>query len=364
MLLMLRLALYFSSLAIAHGRCEDWCFDACTELNGNVQRECNSCSGEKGYQCFRGADGWDNWEERAAARRRVTVDANGQAVETGQTDSLVVERTSKSLVYAKVYYEIASEKRSEDGKVVGPSAEVDEFEDGPLPVPQESPRHCYVHACVLVEGDDACADARADCEKPRGHLRPIGEQFEEMRPAVLHDMRASSLDASSFWAKSLSKSRPILLRGGTAAWTALESWSDESLKARCQLEGGYPWEVLVEKFNRIVQNDRHPLIGRWDFCQFLDEYRKPEYKNMLYLISSITEPGCGERGGARMLKTCGARLECWHFVRVAVSVLHVSRGCGMRLVPCPTLCELLHAHRPSFLLLSTLSAHPSRLPRP
>ena len=293
---MFRLALYFSSFAIGHGRCEQWCFDACTELNGNVQKECNTCSAEKGHQCFHGADGWDNWEERAMARRHIVVGANGQTVEEGQKDSLVVERTHKSLVYAKVYYEIASDKRSDEGRVVGPAAEVDEFEGGPLPLPQESPRHCYVHACVLVEGDDACAHARADCEKPLGHLRPIGEQFEEMRPAALHDMRNASLNASSFWTKSLSKSRPIVLRGGTAAWTDLDSWSDESLKTRCQLEGGHPWEVLVEKFNRIIQNDRHPLIGRWDFCQFLEEYRKPEYKNMLYLISSIAEPGSASAG--------------------------------------------------------------------
>ena len=61
--------------------------------------------------------------------------------------------------------------------------------------------------------------------------------------------------------------------------------------AQCDLEDGRPWMVLVEKQNRITQNDRHPLMPNWSFCKFLDEYGKPEYHNMLYLVTAITEPG-------------------------------------------------------------------------
>ena len=89
----------------------------------------------------------------------------------------------------------------------------------------------------------------------------------------------------------MSKAQPILLKGGAAAWTNLMDWTDEALLEQCMLSDGRPWRVLVEKQNRITQNDRNPLMPDWDFCKFLTEYRKPEYKNMLYLVTGIGEKG-------------------------------------------------------------------------
>ena len=73
-------------------------------------------------------------------------------------------------------------------------------------------------------------------------------------------------------------------------------WSDEALLADCSLASGTPWYVLVEKQNRITQNDRHPLMPDWDFCKFLSSYQTAEYQNMLYLVSSIAVPGLALAG--------------------------------------------------------------------
>ena len=55
--------------------------------------------------------------------------------------------------------------------------------------------------------------------------------------------------------------------------------------------GGRPWRALIEKNNRVVQNDRHPLMYDWTFCDFLANYRSPEYRNMLYVVTPLSELG-------------------------------------------------------------------------
>ena len=281
---------------------EEWCSDPCTELNGNVQLECDSCKAELGHRCYPGANGYDSWRERLLNpedRNRIVLGANGQQQPQVEADPDVpLERTSHSVVYASKYYDIAMKKRDSNGRVVGRTQDITdltEYEQSPLPVPQPSPRFCEVHACELVEGDDACTPVRtAECTKPAGHLLPIGRQFASVRPAQLYNHAASGkapLDAAGFWRGSLSRATPLMIKGGAARWTDLERWSDEALLAECALEDGEPWRVLVEKQNRITQNDRHPLMPDWDFCRFLREYRKPEYKNMLYLVTSIAQRG-------------------------------------------------------------------------
>ena len=152
----------------------------------------------------------------------------------------------------------------------------------PLPLPQESPRSCEVHSCVLVEGDEPCAEGRAEaCDGPRGHLRPIGEQWDSLGQIREHDLRREPLDAPTFWRETVSKFRPLVLRGAAAEWSQAGKWTDEALAAECQLSNGQPWQVLVEKYNRIVSNSRHPLMHGWDFCHFLRQYRRPEWANML-----------------------------------------------------------------------------------
>jgi hypothetical protein len=273
------------------GVCEVWCFDTCLALNGNVQKECNGCSAAEGHKCYPGAEGYDDWHTRAQKPKHVALDAYGNQIIDPDAP---VERTSKSVVYAAKYYELASKKRGDDNRVVGATQQITdltEYEEYPLPMPQESPRSCEVHSCVLIGGDDVCANAMPECAEPKGHLRPIGEQ-SEMRPAAVHDQAASPLDAPGFWQTAMSKAHPLMIKGGTAAWTNLTDWTDEALLEVCMLSTGRPWNVLVEKQNRITQNDRNPLMGPdWDFCKFLTEYRKPEYKNMLYLVTGIAEKG-------------------------------------------------------------------------
>ena len=191
-------ALLSSNLA----RCEPWCSDPCSSLNGDVQAECGGCSASAGDKCFNGAQNFP-----------LATNFNVALLQRGA------------------------------GRVIGPTADVTDYEQVPLPMPQPSPRHCEVYACALVDGDDACADARPDCAAPRGHLRRLGEQFEAPLPPVdTHDVRSSPLNASTLWAGALSRSRPLVLLGGSADVTRADFWEDASLRAICDLEGG-PWQV-------------------------------------------------------------------------------------------------------------------------
>ena len=266
-------------------KCEPWCTDSCFALNGNIQIECGGCP-EEGHRCFPGADGWEGWQERRAA----VVNADGTVQQQPRLEDGVVERTAKSLVYETAFYDQANRKRNADAVAATLGAHWD-WE--PLPVPQETPRHCEVHSCVLIDGDDACANGRSDdCKAPRGHLRPIGEQWGELDEPREHDVRETPLDAKGFWLGAMAASRPLVLRGGASAITNSSEWSDEALLEDCTLgDKNDSWHVLVEKQNRITQNDRHPLMEGWTFCQFLESFDKPEYKNMLYLVNSIAVPG-------------------------------------------------------------------------
>ena len=67
----------------------------------------------------------------------------------------------------------------------------------------------------------------------------------------------------------------MVLRGGARASTPTP-WTDEMLQARCTKQDGSPWDVLVERQNRITHNDRLPLMKGWDWCDFLHNYTKPE----------------------------------------------------------------------------------------
>ena len=163
-------------------------------------------------------------------------------------------------------------------------------------MPEISPRSCEVHSCVLVDGDEACADGSLDCREPRGHLRPFGEQFD-MTLVAEHDMRSHRemrVNATYFWRKYVVPYEPVLLRGLAHAITNESSWTDDAFLARderghlkCENDGGRPWYVTVEVNNRVAHNDRWPLLGDWDFCRFVREYRQP--KAPTYCIDSIAQ---------------------------------------------------------------------------
>ena len=188
----------------------------------------------------------------------------------------------------------------------------DEFETY-LPVPLASSRHCDVHSCVLSAEDHTCLESGACASLPPrslpGHLHPMGDQFtaplavaDGVDPAVAqrHPPEDAStrtagespevVDALSFWTNFVGALRPVVIRGG-AARAETSPWTDEWLTAHCTLATGRPWRALIEKNNRVVQNDRHPLMYDWDFCDFVQNYTKPEFKNMLYTVTPLSEPG-------------------------------------------------------------------------
>lgn len=278
-------------VSFAHAACEDWCRWPCIELNGPLDIECADCSRETGYTCFPGAPDFETFPERMAARRnqQVAVGANGAASEMDL--DAPIELTEKSMVMRDKYFNIVTSKRTAE-LLENPAYA--EFLDEPFAAPEESPRHCEVHSCVLVPGDEACAEGHADCAGPRGHLRPFGEQVEKLGSIIEYDARTEPLDAPTFWRKHIASYEPVVVRGGAAAVTDLDGWSDEALMApfendhpKCALEDGRPWTVVVEQNNRISHNDRWPLIDGWNFCQYLREYRKPDAP--VYCITSITD---------------------------------------------------------------------------
>ena len=204
------------------------------------------------------------------------------------------------MVMRDKFYAIASPKRTAEFgfDALLEDAALKEFLDVPPTVPGESPRDCEVHSCVLVQGDEACADKSADCPSPRGHLRPFGEQMD-LESIAEHDAMGEepAINASFFWREHIEKYEPVLLRGGAAQVVDLAGWTDEALLApvpggtrdalKCNLDNGWPWYVTVEQNNRISHNDRWPLVDGWDFCKFLREYRKPDAP--VYCIHGITD---------------------------------------------------------------------------
>jgi len=85
---------------------------------------------------------------------------------------------------------------------------------------------------------------------------------------------------------------PVVVRGGgRAVMKDGQMWDDSFLTEHCTKGDGRPWLALIERNNRITQNDRHPLMYDWTFCDFIANYKRPEYHNMLYVVTSLAEPG-------------------------------------------------------------------------
>ena len=160
---------------------------------------------------------------------RVPVDATGRAGAVAVDDDAPIESTHKSVVYSKKYYAIAERHRNETSPVHLFDPQFAEWILDAV-APGDSPRSCEVHSCVLIEGDEACAEGRPDCDGPRGHLRPFGEQWEALTPVPERD--ASVFDAPSFWKEAMGPFQPVLIRGGAAASTDLNQWTHEALARR------------------------------------------------------------------------------------------------------------------------------------
>ena len=192
--------------------CEPWCTEPCTVLNGDVTRECDECDTGDGFLCHPGAVGYDNWRDRRT--QQVAVSALGQSKDKAD-DPYVIERTHKSVVYKEWYHKIAEQHRDEVAPVNISDPTFDGWVYNQTDLdPRESPRTCGVHSCVLIDGDEPCAKAAgsADCDKPRGHLRPFGEQWESLER--VETVYASEYAAQAFWEGAMSKYKPVLIKGG------------------------------------------------------------------------------------------------------------------------------------------------------
>ncbi len=184
----------------------------------------------------------------------------------------------------------------------------------------------------LDSGESAVVASSPACRsRPRGHLQHIGSQYEPRiavrevdvaadeeaagaaaaaaaggdgaaappregaRRAHAHVPGRSStrpvrFSSEEFYRDHVMGFRPLLLRGGSRA-SIREPWDDEFLKKRCALADGSAWHAIVEKNNRVIRNDRHPLMDGWTFCDYIYRYQLPEYNNLLYVITPLSQEG-------------------------------------------------------------------------
>ena len=156
--------------------------------------------------------------------------------------------------------------------------------------PAKSLRECHVHKCERRPSDETFTARK--CHRRKGHLEPMGSQQKSM-PNV---PRVTMSDPRAFYEKYVAAAEPVVLAGAAAAATSGVAWTDEFLSRWCHLDNGRPWHAIVEMNKVIVSNTRHPLLQEIagepvNFCTFLRDYLKPEYKDNMYLISPLTDPG-------------------------------------------------------------------------
>ena len=238
---------------------------------------------------------------RRAQEAAQAAGATGRAIDEAgstQADEAVV---GGGRVFGSVAVSASGSTALIDAAEVGLSSSwyTREFEDV-LPLPHPSPRECNVHSCVLLADDIAC-QRNGSCSLPLGHLEGMGSQFaapipvEEMADAAYAasddgGARPPPADPRRFWKRFVGGYRPVVVRGGASSLID-EPWDDAFLKRHCRLDGGMAWRALIERNNRVVQNDRHPLMYDWTFCTFIHNYTRPDYKNMLYVVTPLTERG-------------------------------------------------------------------------
>ena len=288
------------------------------DLKRYSQDNLRSLGGTRGKEESPGAD-LDGY----VAHKHAPSSAVGAASSADAFDEPVV-LTKSAVEYAHTFFEIAMRRRAmesgnalpAEGGLVSVSASGETAIEGAaeallsspthtaefetvLPLPQPSPRQCDVHSCELLADDIAC-QRNSSCALALGHLEPMGNQFahptgvEEMSAAdggAAHDESSPrAADPRLFWRRYVAGYRPVIVRGGAAASIA-EPWDDAFLQRHCRLDDGLAWRALIEKNNRVVQNDRHPLMYDWTFCDFAFNYSRSEFKNMLYVVSPISERG-------------------------------------------------------------------------
>ncbi|XP_002734322.1 tRNA wybutosine-synthesizing protein 5-like [Saccoglossus kowalevskii] len=109
--------------------------------------------------------------------------------------------------------------------------------------------------------------------EPRGHLRPFGHQREPDAKIVEYER---GIHPKDFWENHVSKSRPLVFRGGAIGSLGVKLWSDEYLN---RTYGDL--DVIIER-----KVERRPQIKmRMTFSKFLENYEERSW----YVVSLLPD---------------------------------------------------------------------------
>ena len=126
--------------------------------------------------------------------------------------------------------------------------------------------------------------------------------------------RVSVSSPADFYERFVARSRPVMLADAARVATRGVEWTDDFMLDMCTLgetsdprwKTGQPWRATIEKHKVIVSNTRFPLVDGWTFCDFIQNYTKPEHSDGLYCISPRTLV-CGWGSTWRYPRCFGAR---------------------------------------------------------
>jgi hypothetical protein len=189
--------------------------------------------------------------------------------------------------------------------------------------PGKTKRQCHVHHCKDGPRELAQVGKRRS-HKRRGHMQPMGQQAD-MREVP----RENVTSPAEFYQRFVAGSAPVIVAGAAAEATRGRAWTDEFLLDACTLEAssddrfreGEPWRATIEVNKVIVTNTRYPLRHDWNFCDFIQNYTKPEHADGLYCISPLTDPGVklGKHVDMPSVLRCGEIHESVHETRLWMS---------------------------------------------
>ncbi len=158
------------------------------------------------------------------------------------------------------------------------------FEDAIPPFrPGRTKRKCHVHSCDPQPQDEQLLSS-GKCGR-RGHLQPMGMQSDMAEVA-----RVAPMSPGDFYEDHVARGEPVVLAGVASEAVGGQEWDDAFLEEMCTTERGEPWNAIIEVNKVIVTNTRWPLHTSWNFCDFIQNYTKPEHADSLYCVSALTDP--------------------------------------------------------------------------
>lgn len=140
---------------------------------------------------------------------------------------------------------------------------------------------CFVHGCPHPHIE--VLTKKKQCDIRRGHLANIGEMHWDKHKCI---KRMSKLTPRNFFKYWLKKQRPVVMKNAVKDWPARKKWcgknGDEYLKGFCK-----GWDATIEMNKNVQRNDRGPFFDDWDFCDFLNRYKTPQWNNSLYVVTTL-----------------------------------------------------------------------------